>query len=126
MKPLTQNGKAGKVYWQDDNLVHVEDQWQDYGHRMAAKLEIAMRDANGIEGWEGFEMKPLCPACYMLIGYNMLVALAQRNGQRLVELKESMSRLFSDMDLNSPYTDTVNVVCELPSQSNSDCMEETG
>ena len=111
-----------KVYWQDEAFVHIEDEWIGMGARMASSMEIKMRDFNGMAGWEG--MKPLCPACYMLTGYNMLVLMAMKNGQSLEELQASMIGLFESMDMQNPMQTSLHVTCELP--DNSGCEEETG
>lgn len=118
---------ANKVYLHDEQFVHVENQWIEMGGRMVDKMELMMRAWNGNEGWEtdkaGY-IKPLCPACYMLIAYNMLVELAERNGQDLQELKESMAKLFNEMDKTKPYTTVMKVVCPVP--NNNPCEKETG
>jgi len=102
----------GKVYWQDDSYVHVEDRWQEFGQRMADKLEMAIRRANSDGGFYDTE-KPICPACYMLIAYNMLVNMAKKNGQTLEELQASMLGMFESMDFDNPFKDSLEVMCHV-------------
>lgn len=99
MAHLTQNGVQGLVYWQDENLVHIENRWIPFGQTRAGDWEVKMRNYAFLMGdANAWDMeRPMCPACYMLAGYNMLVALAQRTGQSLEELGESMAMLFSQL-----------------------------
>ena len=126
MTKPTQNGKEGKVYWQDDNLIHVDGEWVFLGERMATEVEIVMRKHNELNLEKDKEFSwsaPLCPACYMLIAYNMLVGLAQRTGQDIEELRSSMIELFTHMDAQNPHATAINVICPLDVEKD---WEETG
>ena len=90
---LTQNGLAGKVYWQDQNLIHAEDQWIPFGERTANGLEMLIRRAANDWNMD----KAVCPACYMLTLYNAAVFMAERNDQSMKELGESMAQLFTEL-----------------------------
>lgn len=73
----------------DPDLVHIDDT-AFMGVRMADQLEIAMRRgaerAGDVDAWQ----KKLCPGCYMTAGVDMLIVMAQRNGQDLRELAASI------------------------------------
>jgi hypothetical protein len=98
---LSRNGTEGRVYGGDPDLIHVEDGGREMlGRFMAAVLDDRMRrDATerGARAPVAAQEQPLCPGCYMVVGFDMLVALAQRNGQSLAELGRSMAAAFTKL-----------------------------
>ena len=67
---------------------------------MARKLNIDMRIGAhnaGTRDWHQSATQNLCPGCYMVVGFNMLVRLAQQNNQSLVELGVTMANAFQQL-----------------------------
>jgi hypothetical protein len=106
------NGTEGRVYGGDPNLIHIAD-----GTRAEVATQVAdfvgaeMRlraDAQGQRTWSqiwGSERQNLCPGCYMVVGFNTLLVLAERNGQSLRELGLTMAEAFSKLaEDQSPAT----------------------
>lgn len=87
-----QHGTHGRVYGGDPSLVHIADgSRRAFGADMADYLENRMRAKATPQPTEG---KRLCPGCYMIAGFNMLVTLATRNGQSISELAHTMAHAF--------------------------------
>lgn len=107
---VSQNGTDGRVYGGDDVLIHVKDGTRAaMGRRMAFNLDTLMREkafGDGMrthaQAWGDAEQEEqlLCPGCYMVVGFDMLVALAQQNGQSLRELGSTMAEAFSHLANN--------------------------
>lgn len=92
------NGTDGRVYGGDPELVHVPDgRRTEIGLQLADIADDAIRMSSG-DFTRGMDYakpsKPLCPGCYMVVGFNMLVALARENRQSLSELGNTMSQAF--------------------------------
>lgn len=95
----TQNGTDGRVYGGDCDLIHVADgQRADLGEAMAYLLDAQMRkdafnrgDRTAIQAAK----QPLCPGCYMVVGFDMMLTLARQNGQSLRELGRTMVQAFT-------------------------------
>lgn len=98
----SKNGTDGRVYGGDCNLIHVADgKRAQFGKALAETLDHRMRTAAEAEGrrtYQEAEDQDLCPGCYMIVGFNMLVALAQRNGQSIEELGRTMARAFAELE----------------------------
>lgn len=95
---LTRNGTDGRVYGGDCGLIHVADgKRADAGRSVARFVDTQMRQQavlSGARTGDEAETQPLCPGCYMIVGFNALVTLAQQNGQPLRELAATMARAF--------------------------------
>jgi hypothetical protein len=95
------NGTLGRVYGGDPELVHIPDgQRADVGHELAKEADAIIREfgiAKAGKSLKNYYDKPICPGCYMVAGFNMLVVLAQKNGQSLTELGNTMSRAFGKL-----------------------------
>lgn len=97
----SQNGTDGRVYGGDCDLIHVADgKRAELGETLAVQLTKAMRvDAfnRGDRTLEQAATQSLCPGCYMVVGFDMLVTLARQNGQSLQELGRTMARAFDNL-----------------------------
>lgn len=97
----TQNGTQGRAYGGDCELVHVADgQRAAMGRNVAVVLDSFMRaaaEANGMRSAEDAYTQDLCPGCYMIVAFNMLVCLAEENDQNLQELACTMARAFAKL-----------------------------
>lgn len=97
---VTLKGTLGRVYGGDEEKVHIADgQRGSFGVALADTLDRAMRQADPDSG-----DKPLCPGCYMIALLGAAITLAQRNGQSLVELGQSMSYAFTQIADADTYT----------------------
>lgn len=95
---LTRNGTEGRVYGGDPGLIHVPDgKRADLGKALATDLDRLMRVGAQGRTLHEASTQPLCPGCYMVVGFDMLVTLADRNGQSRVELANSMIRAFEKL-----------------------------
>lgn len=96
-------GSDGRVYGGDANLIHIDDgKRAEMGQDMASLLDGNMRAAyTGPRTNEELMNQALCPGCYMIAGFNMLLELADRNGQSRTELARSMRNAFDNL-LNNP------------------------
>ncbi|MCR5870655.1 MULTISPECIES: hypothetical protein [unclassified Sphingomonas] len=95
---LTQDGTEGRVYGGDPNLIHVPDgKRADLGKALATDLDHLMRVGARGRTLHQASTQPLCPGCYMIVGFDMLVTLADRNGQSRTELANSMIRAFEHL-----------------------------
>lgn len=112
------NGTDGRVYGGDPELVHIADgQRAETGRMLAEVLDSWMRDAayrDGARSKEEAATQPLCVGCTMIAGFDMLVALAQRNGQSLKELGLTMAAAFAKLAENptSPYREEITVIMD--------------
>lgn len=103
----SKNGTEGRVYGGDCNLIHVADGKRvEVGEDVAAFVDRLMRRKAYSEGrrtygqtFGGFaeEVQQLCPGCYMIVGFNMLVSLAEHNDQDLIELGRTMAAAFTKL-----------------------------
>lgn len=95
----SKNGTEGRVYGGDANLIHVADgNRANVGAQMATMLDMTMRvDAVNDERrtLDQATAQQLCPGCYMIVGFNMLVTLAEENEQSLSELGRTMAAAFT-------------------------------
>lgn len=94
----SKNGTDGRVYGGDCDLIHIADgNRQNVGRAMAEALDWRMRldaEARGARTPQEADAQQLCPGCYMIAGFHMLVELARQNGQSTQELGASMARAF--------------------------------
>lgn len=101
-----------RVYGGDCGLVHVPDGQRGLvGADIAGTLDrkiraIATREAYrkgelDIAVSDKLDTDTLCPGCYMVVGYDMLVHLARTNGQDVRELALTMIHEFGKL-LNEP------------------------
>jgi hypothetical protein len=98
---LTRNGTDGRVYGGDPNLIHVPDGTRaDVGARAAAFVENEMRQGAENRTERQREMQRLCPGCFMVVGFNMLLRLADDTGQDRRELARSMIHAFEQLLAN--------------------------
>lgn len=97
----SKNGTDGRVYGGDCDLIHVADgKRADMGKALAGTLDYRMRHFAEMDGRRTADEaaeQDLCPGCYMIVGYNMLVELAQANGQSLEELGRTMAAAFKQL-----------------------------
>lgn len=92
---VSQNGTEGRVYGGDCELIHVADgKREEAGHWLARQLDYEMRRRAQGRTVEQKESQALCPGCYMIVGYNMLLSLADANGQSRTELGRCMANVF--------------------------------
>lgn len=95
----SQNGTEGRVYGGDCDLIHIADgNRATIGAQMATMLDMTMRMDAAQDGRRTLEQamaQDLCPGCYMIAGLNMLVTLAEQNGQSLSELGRTMAAAFT-------------------------------
>lgn len=95
----SKNGNDGRVYGGDCALIHVEDgQRQNMGREVAHFLDTTMRVRaveRGVRSPFEAATQDLCPGCYMIVGYNLLIELARLNEQSTVELGRSMAKVFT-------------------------------
>lgn len=106
------NGTEGRVYGGDPNLIHIADGMRaDVGRVIAEAVDLQMRkraDDDRARTWNqiwGTERQTLCPGCYMVVGFNALLTLAERNGQSLRELGLTMAQAFAKLaEDQSPHT----------------------
>jgi hypothetical protein len=96
---MENKGTEGRVYGGDPNLIHIEDGKRgDMGWRIAEHLNRRMRENyTGHRTTEQLVDQKLCPGCYMIAGFNMLLVLAQENGQSPTELARSMRNAFDSL-----------------------------
>lgn len=91
----SKNGNEGRVYGGDCDLIHIADgKRAEAGQWLARQLDYEMRRRAQDRTTEQKETQALCPGCYMIAGYNMLIALAEDNDQSLKELGASMAPVF--------------------------------
>lgn len=92
------NGTNGRVYGGDPELVHVHDgRRASMGKRAAMLLSDAIRKDAMEKSYPERWLQPLCPGCYMIVGYNALITLATHNNQDMRELGRSMAALFTKL-----------------------------
>lgn len=116
------SGTLGRVYGGDSSRIHVVDGGRkQMGDWTADFLDAEMSNRayeRGDRTWEESQTQKLCPGCYMIVGYNMLVSLALRNGQDLQELARSMIGAFQHLEANPdhPFTEEIEVILDSPEQ----------
>lgn len=100
----SKNGTDGRVYGGDCDLIHVADGKRvEVGEDVAAFVDRLMRrkayheDRRTYAQTLGDEAQQLCPGCYMIVGFNMLVSLAEHNDQDLIELGRTMAAAFTKL-----------------------------
>lgn len=103
---------ATRVYGGDCGLIHIPDgERGSFAAGIAGHLDRQMRAIATRELWRKGELTEeadakldtdsLCPGCYMVAGYDMLVHLARLNGQDPRELALTMIHEFGKL-LNEP------------------------
>jgi hypothetical protein len=92
-----------RVYGGKPQLIHIDDgQRAVMGVRIAEHLERRMRDEYQGERTPAQRVdQDLCPGCYMVAGFNMMLTLADANNQSRTELARSMRNAF-DLLLKNP------------------------
>lgn len=87
-----------EIYRGAPNLIHVQDgQRAALGREVAHHIDVMIRSqAVGREPHQ-LVSQNLCPGCYMVVGFNAMVELAQQNGQSLTELANSMIGAFQQL-----------------------------
>lgn len=111
--PRVHRGSHDRVYGGDPNLVHIPDGTRrDVGRKMAYDLTLAMLQGSETATYG----KALCPGCYMIAGFNMLVTLARENGQNVRELALSMAHAFDKLASAGDYsvTEEIEVMLDPP------------
>jgi len=110
---LTRNGTDGRVYGGDRDLVHIADKTRgNFGAELATTIDRAMRYR---ARWQGKSYEgTLCPGCYMIALFNAAVTLAQRNGQPLTELGNTMANAFARLadNPNGGLTEEIEVILD--------------
>lgn len=115
-------GTLGRVYGGDPTLIHIKDGGRkQVGDWLADFMDRTMREQayeKGLRTWEESQNQKLCPGCYMVAGYDMLVTLAERNGQDLQELARSMIGAFQHLldHTDHPFTEEISVILDNPEQ----------
>lgn len=103
---------ATRVYGGDCGLIHIPDgERGQFAADIAETLDHRMRGVATREAWrrgdldaaisEKMDTDSLCPGCYMVVGYDLLVHLARVNGQDPRELALTMIHEFGKL-LNEP------------------------
>ena len=116
---LTRNGTAdphsgqSRVYGGDKNLVHIKDGTRrEVGINVADFLEseILERAANEGKNIDGL----ICPGCSMIALFNAALVTAQRNGQSVTELANTMATAFNKLAANpqSGLTEEIEVILD--------------
>jgi hypothetical protein len=114
-----------RVYGGDCGLIHVPDGSRGaFAADLAGHLDSMMRAVATREAWRRGDSKALlidtgdkldtdslCPGCYMVVGYDMLVHLARVNGQDVGELARTMIHEFQRLlaDPSRPLVEHVQV-----------------
>ncbi len=106
------NPTEGRVYGGASNLIHLADGTrEEVGRMLATHLDTMMRfravqggartqdQAYGDAG-RRIRRQQLCPGCYMVASVAAAVALAERNGQSVQELGNSLSAAFDAIAKN--------------------------
>lgn len=95
------NGTLGRVYGGANNLIHIRDGERDKVGKLLAFAydDYARREAfmDGRRTHEEAAVQELCPGCYMVVGFNMLVELAHMSKQDLQELGRCMANAFTQL-----------------------------
>jgi hypothetical protein len=103
----TRNSQTGEIYAGDPRLIHIANgQRAEVGELTSLFMERVIRYEAHKSGARPFETSrdlTLCPGCYMMAAFDMLIALAQRNGQPLEELGSVMSQAFKTLQVAATY-----------------------
>lgn len=108
-------GTEGRVYGGNPNLLHVADGTRaDLGHLMAAFMEGYIREHAENRTDRQKELQKLCPGCYMVVAFNMLLVLARDNNQSTTELARCMRNAFDRLlaNPNSGLTEEIEVLLD--------------
>lgn len=104
---LTRDGTLGRVYGGDPNLIHIADgKREGAAAQLAFELDRLMRQHAENRTADEKERQPLCPGCYMVVGFDMMLILAEQNGQCKRELARTMRDAWQ-MVLDNPEQDCV-------------------
>lgn len=95
------NGRNGLVYGGDPDLIHVTDGKRGMaGREMARRLDALMRLNAPDRTQKQSQEQLLCMGCAMIVAFNMLIALADANGQTRTELARTMRNAFDSLLAN--------------------------
>lgn len=113
----THRGTLGRVYGGDPTLIHAADGTRaSIGRTLAHGLALQLRHDAFMRGERSLEeasAQPLCPGCYMVIGFNMLRELALANGQPIAELAQTMARAFDALANDTEIDcESINVILD--------------
>jgi hypothetical protein len=106
------NGKS-RVYGGDKDLVHIKDGTRrEVGEAIADYLEDEIRYRANAEGKNIDGL--VCPGCAMIALFNAAILTAERNGQSLTELGNTMSAAFAKLASNpqSGLTEEIEVILD--------------
>ena len=108
-------GTLGRVYGGNPNLIHIDDGERALmGVRIAEHLERRMREEYKGERTPAQRVdQKLCPGCYMIAGFNMMLTLADANGQCRAELARSMMKAFETLAKNPEMGLTEEIIIQL-------------
>lgn len=108
-------GTLGRVYGGNPNLIHIDDGTRaEFGHDMAGQMDGMMRERYTGERTEyQLVTQRLCPGCYMIGAFNMLLTLADGNGQSRLELARSMKAAFEALEANPEMGLTEEIIVKL-------------
>lgn len=112
---LTRNGTAGRVYGGDCDLIHVPDgQRGRLGKLVASFISTTMRLLTVDRTDTQRDTQLLCPGCFMIVGFNAMLALADANGQPRRELAKSMIGAFQLLldNPDQPPLEEINVALD--------------
>ena len=104
-----------RVYGGDPNLIHVPDGTRDrLGQATALWLERAMRMGAENRTLEERATQRLCAGCYMVVGFDMMIHLADDNGQSRTELARCMINAFTKLlaDPDSGTSEEITVLLD--------------
>lgn len=123
---LTANGTDGRVYGGDPNLIHVPDgKRADLGNLAACFVEAEMRKGAENRTHREREMQTLCPGCYMVVGFDMLLRLADDAGQDRRQLAKSMIAAYEKLLENPDQPPLEEIFIQLdPPDCNRDQLME--
>lgn len=113
------SGTEGRVYGGNPKLLHVKDGTRAaLGVFMAGELDQAMGALAFEDGADASFVAdaPLCPGCYMVVGFDMLLHLADQNNQSRTELARTMIGAFQKLldDPSSGLTEEIEVLLDPP------------
>lgn len=116
-------GTEGRVYGGNPKLLHVKDGTRaQMGEHMAGLLDQRMGEAAFHDGQDPSFIAdaPLCPGCYMVVAFDMLIHLADQNNQSRTELARTMMGAFQKLldDPSSGLTEEIEVLLDPEDPSN--------
>lgn len=125
-------GTEGRVYGGASTLIHIRDGERDKVGKLLANAydDYARREAfmDGRRTHEESYLQELCPGCYMVVGFNMMVELAKMSKQDLRELGLTMAAAFAklaEQGLDDESAQHITVVLDRE-EVNTDAPQELG